>query len=259
MPPLKSLTQNEIKSFQEDGFTKVGHKIFSDKDFQGLKETVDNILMAHGNKTDTTAVGFVHFRNPEILFWILSDNVLDICEDVYGPNIGLLGCTIFYKKANTPDKAYWHTDTARIVRDNLFENKNDLLNMTISLTETSTSNGCLRLLPGSHLKHFPHDWNAPINGLIQNPVSIREEILDLKSAKFMELNENEASIHNVNTVHGSEANLSNVDRITLSCRFFSASHRCNVDNFIKNNILPRPYLVRGNDVANSQLKGLFLK
>ena len=259
MSSLKSLSPNAIKAFQEDGFTKVGHRIFNDKDYLELKETVNNILLANGNKAESTAVGFVHFRNPEILFWVLSDNILDICEDLYGPNIGLLGCTVFYKKAHTQDKAYWHTDTSRIVRHNLFENKDNLLNFTLSFTETDISNGCLRYVPGTHLKHFAHDWQAPVNGLISNPVSIRDEVLDLSSVKHLELSENEASVHNVNVVHGSEPNLSNRDRITLSCRFFSASTRCNVENFIKNDILPRPFLVRGKDVANSQLKGLFLK
>ena len=77
--------------------------------------------------------------------------------------------------------------------------------------------------------------------------------------KYMELDENEASLHNVNLVHGSDPNSSTNDRITLSCRFFSASSRCNVENFLKSELLQRPFLVRGRDVANSNLKGLFLK
>lgn len=258
MPALKSLRQSEIETYQKKGFTKVGHKIFNEKDFQDLKGTVNNILLANGNKESTTAVGFVHIRNPEILFWLLSDNVLDICEDIFGPNIGLWGTTIFYKKANTTDKAYWHKDTSGLIRYNLIEDKN-LLNFTISFTQTDARNGCIRYVPGTHLRHIEHDWMAPINGLITNPISIRDEVLDLNSIEYMELNENEASIHNVNVVHGSEPNLSDRDRITLSCRFFSASTRCNIENFKKNNILPRPFLVRGVDLANSQLKVLSLK
>lgn len=258
MAVLKSLRASEAENYQKKGFTKVGHKIFTDQDYQNLKTTINDILIRNGNMEKTTAIARAHILNPEILFWVLSDNVLDICEDVLGPHIGLFSCALFYKKARTNDKAYWHTDTSGLVRYNLVEDTN-LLNLTISFTRTDVANGCLRYLPGTHLAEVKHDWLAPENGLITYSMSVSDEQLDLSSIEPMELNENEASLHNVNVVHGSEANLSDRDRITLSCRFFSASNRCNLENFEKHGIMPHPFLVRGQDVANSHLKVLSLK
>lgn len=255
---MKSLRINEFESYRKHGFTTVGSKIFAEKDFQALKSTVNNILRFHGNKEASTAVGFLQLTHPEILFWILSDNILDVAEDVLGPNIGYLNSTIFFKKARTNDKAHWHTDTSGFERYNLFEDKNQI-NLTLSITRSDASNGGLRCIPGSHLQKFNHDWQAPVNDLITNPHSIREDVLDTASAVPMQLGENEVSLHNVNVVHGSEPNLSDDDRITLSTRFFSASSRCNVENFKKSNPNLRPFLVRGHDVANSQLKFLSLK
>lgn len=258
MAVLKSLRAFEAENYQKKGFTKVGHKIFTDQDYQNLKNTIYDILARHGDMQKTTAIARAHLLNPEILFWVLSDNVLDICEDVLGPHIGLFSCALFYKKAHTDDKAYWHTDTSGLVRYNLIEDTN-LLNLTISLTQTNVENGCLRYLPGTHLTEVKHDWLAPENDLITYSMSVSDEQLDLNSIEPIELNENEASIHNVNVVHGSEANRSDRDRVTLSCRFFSASKRCNLENFEKHGVRPQPFLVRGQDVANSKLKVLRLK
>lgn len=258
MSVLKSLRLEEIEQYKNNGFSKVAKKIFTVSDFCDLSSCISKILDANGNKEASTAVGYLHLRYPEILFWLLSDNILDICEDILGPNIGLYGSTIFYKKANTPDKAHWHTDTSGLVRFNLIEDKN-MLNLTLALTQVDKHNGCLRYYPGTHLKHFEHDWLATANNLITNPVSISEERLRDMETTFLELSENEASAHNVNVVHGSEPNLSTRDRITLSIRFFSASARCNIENFKKNNILPLPFLVRGQDITNSQIPVLKIK
>lgn len=258
MHAFKSLQQDEIEAYQQKGYVKVPRKLFNGKDYNALKETINNVFAANGGKRASTAVGYVHFRNPEILFWVLSENVLNIAEDILGPNIGLWACTLFYKKAHTNEKAYWHKDTSGLIRYNLFEDRN-LLNFTIALSDADVSNGCVRYIPGTHREHIEHDWVAPKSEFISNSLSIRPELLNLSSAENMELNENEVSLHNVNVVHGSEPNLSDRDRIILSLRLFSASTRCNLENFEKNNLLPRPFLVRGKDLANSQLKVLFLK
>lgn len=258
MATLKSLRASEADNYHLRGFTKVGHKIFTDQDYQDLKSTINEILVSNGNKETTIAIGRVHVLNPEILFWVLSDNVLDICEDILGPNIGLFSCALFYKKAHTPDKAYWHTDTSGLRRYNLVEDTN-LLNLTLSFSRTDAASGCLRYLPGTHLTPVKHDWLAPENKLITYSLSVSDEQLDLTSIECMELGENEGSIHNVNVVHGSEPNLSDRDRITLSCRFFSATNRCYPENFEKNGISPPPFLVRGHDLASSGLKSLSFK
>jgi ectoine hydroxylase-related dioxygenase (phytanoyl-CoA dioxygenase family) len=255
---FKSLRQNEFESFQRDGFAKVGHKIFTDTDFHTLKTTVNEILIKRNNKATSVPIGNLQFAHPEILYWILSDNVLDIAEDFLGPNVGLLNSTVFYKKSNTEDKAYWHTDTGGFERYQLFEDPK-LINLTIALTKADKQNGCLKYIPGTHSRKFQHDYVAPLNDLIKNPSSINEENLDLTSVKYLELSENEASVHNVHAVHGSDPNPSDEDRITLSIRFFSASTRCNVENFKNNNVLLRPILVRGVDAASSGLPFFSIK
>lgn len=251
---MKSLKQTEFDSYQKNGFAKVGHKIFTDQDFLSLKNLIDGILAANGKKESSAGLGSMHSKYPEILFWLLSDNILDIAEDILGPHIGYLNSIIWYKKGNTQDKLYWHTDTTGFSKFGLFEDTN-LLNLTLSITRSDASNGCLKCLPGTHLQTFTHDWIGPENQLQKSLGSIDEKNLDTTSTVRIELAENEVSIHNVNLVHSSEPNLSHEDRITISTRFFSASKRCYVENF-KNTPLPTPFLVRGQDLAGSQLKFL---
>jgi hypothetical protein len=255
---LKRLHQNELDAYDRDGFTKIGHKIFVDQDFQSLKNTIDEILIKRNNKSVSGPIGNLQFAHPEILYWVLSDTVLDIAEDFLGPNVGLLSSTIFYKKPNTPEKANWHTDTGGFEKFQLFEDPK-LINLTIALTRTDRKNGCLKLLPGTQTRKFKHDRVASLSDLIMNPSSISEENLDLSEMKYLELSENEGSVHNVHVVHGSDPNCGDEDRISLSVRFFSASSRCNVEGFKKNTNFFRPMLVRGRDAANSGLPFFSIK
>jgi hypothetical protein len=253
----KSLTDEEIKSYQNDGFTKCSHKVFTDDDYAAFKKVVYDVLKNNGYEEKSKVMRAPHLEHPEFLFWLLSDNVLDLAVDVLGENVGMASCSIFFKKAHTLDKAYWHKDSNNLFALDLYEDKN-LLNLIISFSECNLASGCLYYAPGTHLKKLDHTWVAPANDLIEYSLAIDEKEIDLNSIRHLELKENEASLHNVNVVHGSEPNQSDHDRIILSCRFFSASKRCNLENFRKNGIWPLPFLVRGHDSAGSGLKSLKL-
>ena len=103
-----------------------------------------------------------------------------------------------------------------------------------------------------------HDKISPVEDVIMAPSSISEEKLNLSSMVYLELEKNEASVHDVRVVHGSDPNPSPHDRMTLSLRFFSASTRCNLEGF-KNSKMIRPFLVRGVDAKNSGLPFFSIK
>lgn len=258
MGQLRRFSQEQKEFYQKNGFAKIPEKIFTDEDYKAFKDLILQILREKNPAGESTAVPSLHAHYPEVLFWILSDNVLNAVEDILGPNIGFWTSTVFYKKPQSAEKAYWHQDTAYVYRYNLFEDKN-LINMTISFGKTDIEAGCLRYIPETQNQWRTHDLLAPKSDLITYNSAIREEQLATERAVYMELDENEASFHNINTVHGSEPNRSAHERITLSCRFFSASSPCHLEQFRTAGLWPSPYLVRGEDVAESCLQRLSLR
>ena len=250
-----SLAPEDLAYYSQNGFVKVNHPVFSETDFASYSKKITEIKNAELPQNNSSAISSAHWKYPELLYWMLSDNVLDIAEDILGPNIGLWTSSIFFKRAHSTDKAYWHQDIANVYRYKLFENRN-LINFTISLTKTDRESGCLQFLPGTQKFQIEHNFKAPKSDLISNNNAIDPTSLNTNSAVLIELDTNEASVHNINVVHGSEANTSDRDRLTTSFRFFSASEGCNLNSFKVLGPHSAPFLVRGMDLTASGLKRL---
>lgn len=257
MSGYQKLTQEDLSKFDNAGYLKFPGTIFNKNEFSELKLNAEEIIREQYPDGKSGAVPKLHYRYPYMLKWILAPEILDRVEELIGPNIGLWTSALFYKAAHTNEKAYWHKDIYAIYRYNLFENKN-LLNFTVSIYNSNDENGCLRYLPGTHKIHIEHDLEAPPSDLITLGNAIKAESLQQFKAISMVLEPNEASVHNVNVVHGSEPNLSPHDRLSLSARFFSTNYKSNLDNFKGCGITPVPHIVRGEDMAKSNLKRITL-
>ncbi|MCC2678673.1 MAG: hypothetical protein K0R29_1249 [Pseudobdellovibrio sp.] len=257
MGGYQKLSPQEIDKFESAGFLKFPGAIFGPAEFAELKTYAEDIVKEQYPTGKSGAVPKLHYKYPYMLKWILAPEILDRVQDLIGPNIGLWTSSIFFKAARTEEKAYWHKDIYGIYRYNLFENKN-LLNFTVALYNCNAENGCLKYLAGTHKTHIEHDLDAPPSDLITLGNAISDESVKQYSPVHMELKPNEASVHNVNVVHGSDPNLSPYDRLTLSARFFSTDNKCFLENFQTSGIGPVPHIVRGDDTAHSNLKRITL-
>lgn len=253
----QKLNIEKFKQFDLDGYVKFESPIFAPNEFNELKSYAEEIVKECYPNGNSGAVPKLHYKYPYMLKWILSPEILDRVESLIGPNIGLWTSSLFFKAAKTPEKAYWHKDIYGIYRYNLFEDKN-LLNFTVSIYKSNEENGGLQYLPGTHKIEIKHDLDAPPSDLITLGNAIRPEALDQFKRFPMNLNPNEACVHNVNVVHGSEPNTSTFDRLSLSARFFPTDKKVYLENFAACGIRPVPHIVRGEDLAQSNLKRINL-
>lgn len=133
--------------------------------------------------------------------------ILDAVESLIGPDILVFTSTVWAKPAG--DRAYvsWHQDSAYFGLE-----PHDEVTAWIALTDSQRDNGCLRIMPGSHVgADFSHEETKHPDNLLIRGQAIRG--LDEARALDIELAPGEFSLHQERTVHGSLPNTSARPRI----------------------------------------------
>lgn len=157
-----------------------------------------------------------HLALPWVCELALNPRVLDAVERVLGPNV-LVWNTHWFPKF-PGDKTYvsWHQDATYW---GLTPPK--VTTAWIALTASTVENGCLQVLPGSHLGELmpQRETYAPDNMLSRGQEIAVE--LDESKAVSLALQPGEFSLHHIGIAHGSGPNRSETPRIGMAVRYIA--------------------------------------
>jgi chlorinating enzyme len=142
------------------------------------------------------------------------DRILDAVEDLIGPDILCWGTSFFIKEPRNTAYVSWHQDSTYWGLEPA-----DIVTAWVALSDSTTENGAMRVIPGSHLRdQIPHrDTFAPDN-LLSRGQEIMVDVND-RDAATLELAAGEMSLHHVRLIHGSEPNPSGQRRIGFAIRY----------------------------------------
>ncbi len=205
------LNQEQIARYHEDGYVTPDFTLPEDM-VEDIKQAHARLLKKHPEfenycpnilKFDTGFLGVA--RHPDIL---------DMVEQVIGPDIALWNSSFFAKPANGGHATPWH-------QDGEYWPVRPLATCTvwIALDETTTENGCLRMIRGSHKsrrlrKHHTNDAeNLTLNQELDPAEYDEADAVDLL------LKPGQISLHDVYLLHGSEANHSSQSRRGMTLRY----------------------------------------
>ena len=92
---------------------------------------------------------------------LYDDRILDMVEDLIGPNIQLFHDQALYKPARHGGPALWHQDNAywRCSPPNL-------VSCWLTLDDVDVHNGAMQFLPGTHFRSEEHERLADNNALL---------------------------------------------------------------------------------------------
>ena len=166
-----------------------------------------------------------------------------------GDDIALWNSSFFAKPARVGNKTPWH-------QDGEYWPIRPLATCTvwIAIDASTTKNGCLRVIPGSHrskrlARH--HENNAA--GLSLN-LELDEGEFDQTNARDIVLERGQISLHDVYLFHGSEPNRSEKPRRAMTLRYMpTTSAYCHNEStrFKRDGVLEMSqrtiYLMRGLD------------
>jgi non-heme Fe2+,alpha-ketoglutarate-dependent halogenase len=183
-----------------------------------------------------------HLTMKETWDFVREPRILDIAEDLIGPNILAFASRFWVKPGSDGSFVSWHQDSAYFGCD-----PHDMVTCWVALTPANRGNGCMRSMPGSHKIGYEHDEsheNAPGDapGEKKNLLGRGQTIrgLDESKAVHMELEQGQISIHNERTAHASGPN--NTPDVRIGYSFFL------IPTHVKSTLERRPAtLVRGVD------------
>lgn len=161
--------------------------------------------------------------------------VLDAVESVLGPNVMVWSSQWFPKLPR--DKAYvsWHQDAAYWGLS-----PPNVTTAWIALSNSTVANGCMRVVPGSHLTTLPQRETYAESNMLSRGQEIAVQV-DESKAMDLVLRPGEFSLHHVGIVHGSGPNESDEPRVGIAVRYVSP------DVVQQGNARDLVLLVRGRD------------
>lgn len=188
-------------------------------DYRLSEPTLEDIRSHH----DRLVARHPEFRDycPNVLAYDLAflnyardPTILNMVEQVLGPDFALWNSSFFAKPAHNGRKTPWHQDgeywPIRPIAT---------CSVWIAIDAATPENGCLRFIPGSHRDRrlLAHETN-PSKDLTLNQELLASEFNESEAVDLV-LEAGQMSLHDVYLTHGSEANRSNKSRRGMTLRF----------------------------------------
>jgi phytanoyl-CoA hydroxylase len=226
----KALTQEQINAFWSDGFLRVG-RILDDAELELLRSEYDrefdlarsgqsSFRNLAGKQTDELeAAGKpqqqmlqimqmcernIHFRR-----LVYHDRILDVIEDLIGPNIQLFHDQALYKPAFHGGPVHWHQDNAYWQCT-----PSNLVSAWLTLDDVDEENGAMQFLPGTHLRPVEHERSQTSSSLLDSGSEVdpsKKVVVDLPAGGI--------AIHHCQTLHHTAPNTTSRQRRAFAIHF----------------------------------------
>ena len=223
------LTQEEIDTYQRDGLVIPSNYRLPSATLQRIHRLYAELLENNADSPDFSADFILgpHLDangtygikgDPQWLEFAQTPEILDMVEQLIGPDLILWGVTIFGKPAHIGKATPWHQDGDYYPIEPL-----ETLTVWISLDGSTPEQGCMKYIPGSHRDHriyshhFEHRDDYTLGQVID------DDQVNLSLARDIVLEAGQISLHDVYLVHGSDANLSDKRRMGLVLRILPAT------------------------------------
>ena len=213
----KTLSRDQVELYRRQGYLFPLRALAPDETAP-MRASLDAFERAEGY-----SVGALHFKGHLCFRWswelARSAAILDAVEDLIGPDILVFASKFWIKGGGDGAYVSWHQDSAYFGLA-----PHDLVAAWVALTDSTPGNGCMRVIPGSHLEAaHSHVETYHDNNLLARGQAI--EGLDETEAVDLVLRAGEFSLHHERTVHGSLPNRGDAPRIGLTLFYIPASVR----------------------------------
>ena len=192
------LSEAQVAHYHENGYVIPDYRLSEDT-LAAIRDAHARLLHRHPEFHDYCAqllawdLAFLNYARDPV--------ILDMVEQIIGPDFALWNSSFFAKPALNGYKTPWHQDgeywPIRPVAT---------CTVWIAIDDATVENGCLNYMPGSHKRRelLAHQEN-PAQGLTLNQ-ELSPDDYDDDKAFHLELEAGQMSLHDVFLVHGSEAN-----------------------------------------------------
>jgi len=222
---MAALTPDEIAKYQNDGYVIPGFRLPAER-VDHLRTTLEDLIRDNPDVRPEKLVS-AHIegdnregvRGSDVFLRLAQDpDILDLVADVIGEDIILWGCHVFCKPGLTGYETPWH-------QDGHYWPIRPLATCTvwIAIDPSTTENGCLRVIPGSHRDRILHGHMHEDREDLVLADRTQDDAFDAGSAVNLELEPGQMSMHDVYMIHGAAANTSPHRRAGVAIRYMPAA------------------------------------
>ena len=209
----KTLTQSQIDQFWRDGCV-FPIRVMPEAEALEIRRRLEKFEKETGGPLK----GALRHKSHLLFTWLAdlvrNSKIVDVIEDLYGPNLLCWTTNFFIKEARNPAFVSWHQDSTYWGLD-----RPDVVTAWVALTPSNKANGAMEFIPGTHTKdQMPHRDTFAKNNLLTRGQEVAVEV-DESQAVAIELQPGEISLHHVRLVHGSPPNPSSDRRIGFAIRY----------------------------------------
>jgi ectoine hydroxylase-related dioxygenase (phytanoyl-CoA dioxygenase family) len=218
------LSAEEVASYHENGFLVPAWRLPSEL-VDALRQAIERLIRDNPDVRPEQLVGAhvpvskdTGVRGRSELRELVQDRcILDIVEQLIGPDLILWGSQVFSKPAGDGMSIPWH-------QDGQYWPMRPLATVTvwIAIDPANIANGCLRVVPGTHRCGLLSHEENNASGLALNQ-GLAAGAFDEETAVDLELDAGQFSLHDAMLVHGSNANTSGKRRCGYAIRYMPAT------------------------------------
>ena len=203
----KVLSQEAVDRFHEEGYFGPV-PVLDEDEVAYFRERLENFERGHPDdlaKLKTKS----HLLCPWVVEIARHPRILDVYEDLIGPDILCYSMAFRNKPADGKMVAGWHQDTLYLPIEPI------LVIGALALSECGPEQGCLKVIPGSHKGEIlPHGEAADPGSILARGQFIEADI-DESEAVDLALRPGEIGLFNSGIIHGSGVNTGDDRRLML--------------------------------------------
>lgn len=208
----KVLTDAQVAAYRRDGI-HFPVDVFTPDEARALLARFEATEAEHGGRLPPRINQKPHLLYPWIADLVRHPRILDAVEDVHGPDLLCWSAQFFAKNAHDPSYVSWHQDGTYWGLSSP-----DVITAWVALTASVPENGCMEVVPGTHLRQVEHVDTFADSNLLSRGQEIRVEVRPEERVPVI-LRPGQMSLHHVLIFHGSEPNTADYRRIGFAIRY----------------------------------------
>lgn len=207
------LSSEQIAHYHDKGYVFPDYRL-AEETLQRIRADHDRLLAEHPDhpefRDNCSALLNFDFR---FLNYARNADILDMVEQLIGPDIALWNMSFFAKPAVNGKRTPWH-------QDGQYWPIRPLATCTvwIAVDDATPENGCMRFIPGSHKSKRLMQHNQNDDTALTLNQELKSDEYDESRAVDVALEAGQISLHDVYLAHGSEINTSQKPRRGMTLR-----------------------------------------
>ena len=219
---MKALTEQQVRDYRYHGFLFPVPALSAAEAAQCLSnlEAFEKRLGSPLPKAEMKWRGAAYTHLPWVNELVRDPRILDIVEDVIGPDILVFQSTFFIKDPGTPAFTAWHQDATYFGLEPY-----EHVTAWVALSDASSEAGCMQVLSSHGAPKQRHHAAARLQHSINGGGQLIIEPLPEHEAVTMELKAGELSLHHTLCPHRSPPNRASHRRVGIGISYIPAHVR----------------------------------